>query len=592
MRDLAQKGITIISIQDEYLSVISKQMTDIAGDLIRIRPISIKNLSREKISKDEIVLLGSNFILPLVRPFLPEETRFVIAERGFNYVNMAKILSAPRGQNILIVNDTKQTTDETVQALQEVIFEHNYYGYNPNAEIPLNIDFVVTPGEVQLVPEGLFEVIDIGYRVLALETVFELFEVLELDYSQFFLTNRYMKSLVSLSNEGSNLKITPASYNKWTENADGKTTAVYYFDDVIAHSKAMKDVLFIAKKLAKMSDPVHVFGETGTGKRMLAQAMHNDSLINKGPYLNINCAGLTEAVLERVLFGSGIDGQNTPGLFEMADGGTLCIEDIDELPISLQGRLLQTLEEGQVIRLGEHHPIPVRVRIITTSNIDLSLLVEEKKFRKDLFYYLAALTCKVPSLSERKEDLESLIQTYLHSHLHRETLNISPYMIELMQRYSWPGNVKELFNAFSYMACLEESELTLQSLPFYLRGRLQKNIDEPLLIQEMTESELNELIVGIEEHGFLEESIAILEVFEQGKKQFESYGRTVVKNRLQTKGFSLTEQQLRLRLEVLNQWELLIVRQGRSGTTISRKGELFLQMLLHKEINYTKETVE
>lgn len=571
-----KKVLTIISIQDEYLAMISKQMTEIAGDLIRIRPISIKNLSREEISKDDIVLLGANFIFPLVRPFLPDGVNCVIAERGFNYVNMAKLLSSPKGKNILVVNDTKENTDETVQALQEAVFEHNYFSYNPDSDIPFNIDYVVTLGEMQLVPEGGFEVIDIGYRVLALETVFEVFKLLGLDCSHFFLTNRYMKSLVALSNDTNNLK-TPASFSKWT--GEGGKTAKYFFDDVIANSKAMKDTLYIAKKLAKISDPVHIFGETGTGKRMLAQAIHNDSFMKDGPYLSISCAGWPPDVLERYFYGTELDGQISPGIFEMANGGTLCIEDIDELPISLQGRLLQTLEEGQVFRLGGKQPISVQVRIITISNNDLSLLMEENKFRKDLFYYLAVLTCKVPSLSERKEDFESLIQTYLQSHLFHEKLAIPPDLINLLKHYSWPGNVKELFNAVSYMACLVEKELTLESLPFYIKGRLQKNIKESIPLQEMTESELNELILNIEEHGFLEESLAILEIFEQGKKQCESYGRTVVKGRLQENGITLSEQQLRLRLEVLNQLELLNVRQGRSGTTISRKGELFLQMI-------------
>ncbi|MED4203325.1 sigma 54-interacting transcriptional regulator [Neobacillus mesonae] len=573
---MVEKELIVISIQDEYLSMISKQMTEIAGDLIRIRPISINNLSREEISKDDIVLLGANFIFPLVRPFLPEGVKYVTAGRGFNYVNMAKLLSSPKGKNVLVVNDTKQTTDETVQALQEAVFEHNYYSYNLDSEIPLDIDFVITPGEIQLVPEGRFEVIDIGYRVLSLETVFEVFTLLGLNCSQIFLTNRYMKSLVALSNESSHSKITPAYFSKW---GIGRGTAKYYFEDVIANSKVMQDTLYIARKLAKMSDPVHIFGETGTGKRMLAQAIHNDSFNKEGPYLSINCSGRPREVLERELYGSELDGQITPGLFEMANGGTICIEDIDELPLALQGRLLQTLEEGQVIRIGGHHPVSVRVRVITISNYDLSLLVDEGKFRKDLFYYLAVLPCKTPSLSERMEDFESLIHTYLESHLFHEKLVIPPDMINLLKYYSWPGNVRELFNAVSYMACLVEKELTLESLPFYIKGRLQKYVKESMPLPDITESELNDLIFNIEEHGFLEESLAILEVFEQGKKQCESYGRTVVKGRLRENGFTLSEQQLRLRLEVLNQLELLNVRQGRSGTTISRKGEVFLQMI-------------
>lgn len=576
---MVDKVVTIISIQDEYLSTVSKQMTEIAGDLIKVRPISIKNLARETISEGDIVLLSANFILPLVRPFLPPGVRCIEAKRGLNFVNIKKLLFAPQGQNILVVNDTKHTTEETIQALRETVFEHNYYAYAPDTPIPEQIDYIITPGEMQIVPEGNMKVINIGYRVLALETVFEIFEALELDCQLFFLANRYMKSLVALS-IGNHAHKMGSTISKWMEYKGGKT-AKYFFDDIIAHSQAMNDVLKIARKLAKTGDPVHIFGETGTGKRMLAQAMHNDSSVKMGPYLNINCAARSSDMLERELFGTESGGQTFPGLFELANGGTLCIEEIDELPVSLQGRLLQVLEEGQVIRINGQTPIPIQARIISTSDTDLSLLVDEGKFRRDLFYYLAALTCKVPSLSERKEDFELLIQTYLQTHLHRGDLVIPSDMIKLLRQYSWPGNVIELFNALSYMACLDEKEITLELLPFYMKGRLQKAAVYSIP-QEMDESELNELFMSIEEHGFLEESLAILEVYDEGKKQHTSYGRAMVQKRLEEKDISLSEQQLRTRLDALNQLELLNVRQGRSGTTISRKGELFLQTLRMK----------
>jgi len=575
---LASKVITIISIQDEYLSMVSKQLKGIFGDLIRIRPISIKNLARETISEEEIVLLGSKLILPLAQPFLPQGMKCIEAKRGLNFVNMKEILSIPKGKNLLVVNDTKYTTDEAIQSLREIVFEHNYYAYDPDTSIPEQIDYIITPREMQLVPEGAKNVIDIGYRVLSLETIVEILGMIEVDYDQFLLANRYMKSLVALSNDRSTFTI-DSTFSKGIKCVD-EHKAKYFFDDVITYSQAMKDALYIARKIAKTTNPVHIFGETGTGKRMFAQAMHNDSPVNSGPYLNINCVARPLDVLERELFGCELEGEVSQGLFEMAYGGTLCIEEIDELPVPLQGRLLQALEEGQIIRVGGHSPVPVKVRIITTSNIDLSLSAEENKYRKDLFFYMATLTCKVPSLAERKEDFEPLIQTYLQSHLNRDGLVIPSDMIQLLKTYSWPGNVKELFNALSYIACLEEKEITLELLPFYMKGRLQKELTDSILQTKMEENEFNELIVKIEEHGFLEESLAILEVFDQGKKKQLSYGRTIVKKKLQeNKNITLSEQQLRSRLEVLNNLDLLNVRQGRSGTTISGKGELFLKLL-------------
>lgn len=572
---MAEKIVTIISIQDDYLSQVTKQLKVIIGDMVRIRPINIKDLAREKISKDEIILLGGNIIYPLVQPFVPEGVKCISGKRSLNYVNMAKLLSSPKGKRILVVNDSELTTEETAQALKEVVSEHNYYAYQPGEPIPEQIDFVITPGETKLVPDGIVEVIDIGFRLLSIETVFEICEEFGLNYSQALLMERYMKSLVILSNQNEIYKLDSISNQRVEHIADRR--AKYFFDDVVAISQAMKDALYMLKMFAGLSNPVHIYGETGTGKRILAQSIHNDSLVKEGPYLNINCAARPLDILERDLFGSEIDGNITPGLFELANGGTLCIEEIDEMPFSVQGRILRVLEEGKIIRIGGHLPIPIQVRIITTSKSDLSLLVDDNKFRKDLFYHLTVFTCKVPSLSERKEDFEALIDMYLKSYLQRNDLEIPQEIINVLMQYPWPGNVKELFNAISYIACLKGKKLSFDLLPYYIKGRLEKNMEETLLPQMMLESEWNSLVLRIEEHGFLEESIAILEVFEQGKKLHESYGRNVVRERLQRKGIELSVQQIRLRLEVLNELELLNVRQGRSGTTISRKGELFLE---------------
>ncbi|SOC38489.1 sigma 54-interacting transcriptional regulator [Ureibacillus acetophenoni] len=572
---MGEKIVTIISIQDDYLSQVTKQMKIIIGDMVRIRPITIKDLAREKIAKDEIIVLGGNIIYPLVQPFVPEGAKCISGKRSLNYVNMSKLLSSPKGKRILVVNDSELTTEETIQALKEVVSEHKYYAYHPGETIPEQIDFVITPGEMKLVPDGIAEVINIGFRLLSIETVFEICDVFELQYSRTLLIERYMKSLVVLSSLTGNYKLDSISNQRAETISDSK--AKYCFDDVVAFSQAMKDTLYMLKIFAGLNNPVHIYGETGTGKRMLAQSIHNESLVKEGPYININCAARPLDILERDLFGSEIDGKITPGLFELANGGTLCIEEIDEMPLSVQGRILHVLEEGKIIRIGGHLPIPIQVRIITTSKSDLSLLVEDNKFRKDLFYHLTIFTCKVPSLSERKEDFEALIDMYLKSYLQRNDLEIPQEIIHVLMQYTWPGNVKELFNAISYIACLKGKKLSFDLLPYYIKGRLEKNMEKTLLPQMMLESEWNSLVLRIEEHGFLEESIAILEVFEQGKKLHESYGRNVVKERLQSKGIELSVQQIRLRLEVLNDLELLNVRQGRSGTTISRKGELFLE---------------
>ncbi|MEX2104586.1 MAG: Fis family transcriptional regulator, partial [Bacilli bacterium] len=187
---MIDRTLTIIAIQEEYLSTISKQVQEIAGDMIKIRSITVKDLAREAIPLGETVLLSGEFILQLVKPFLTPEIKYIVAKRGLNFVNMRELLSLPKGQHILIVNDNKLHTDEAVQALSESVFEHYYYPFYPDSPVPVDIDYVVTPGEKQLVPQGWHNIIDIGPRVLDLETIYELFNHFGLIHNHSLLTKR------------------------------------------------------------------------------------------------------------------------------------------------------------------------------------------------------------------------------------------------------------------------------------------------------------------------------------------------------------------------------------------------------------------
>jgi len=174
-------------------------------------------------------------------------------------------------------------------------------------------------------------------------------------------------------------------------------------------------------------------------------------------------------------------------------------------------------------------------------------------------------------LSERKDDFKALIDTYLKKYLNRSKLNISDEVMDILKQHCWLGNVRELFNVISYLACIDEKVIRPNSLPFFIKVKEQGGINIREISKKVDE---DKLISEIEKHGFLEESIAILEIFSEGKKRYTSYGRIALRKLLEDeKGIKLSNQQLRLRLEVLNNLNLLIVRRGRSGTTISREGE-------------------
>jgi hypothetical protein len=319
-----KRRVHVISIQEEYLEIISKQLIEVLGDRIEIYSVTIKNLKMGIILPGDIVILSKEILKGITRPFIPASCPIIIGKREINIVNTKELIILPDGQNILVVNDTIEQSIETAFSLKNIYFEHSYFvddGVNP---IPDDIDFIVTPGEKRLVPEHFTNVIDIGPRLLNFQTFLELSNLIDEDYDRQHLMNRFMKSQISLAKE--------------------------FIHDLV-------------------------------GKR--------------------------EATLELV------DLYNPP---------------------------------------------------MNTSNFVL------------------------------------------------------------------------------------------------------------------TDDKINSITTKIEEHGFLEESIKILELYEGGKKQFQSYGRLKVKQMLEASGFSLSEQQVRIRLEVLQELGLLLARQGRGGTTITTVGEKFLEV--------------
>lgn len=567
--------VLIIAIQEEYLSIITNQIKEIFSKDINIRSMTVKDLTMKTVEADEIILLATNLIAPLVMSIIPRGVTSFIIKRGINMMNIKRLLDIPEGKSILVVNDTQNNTEETIEELKENVFEHNYYPYSPDEPIPDFIDYVITPGEIDLIPKGISNVIDIGTRVIDIETIFELNKCFKMQYKKSLLVKRYMKSLVSLSLEDDFIN-EDREQDMRLSDID-KDNVKFTFKDIITESKAMQELVFIAKGISTINKPVYIMGEAGSGKSVIAQAIHNESDFKNGPFININCATRSMDNLEKELFGIERDRQYMPSLFEMAEGGSLCIDEIGEMSLELQGRLVQAIEESKIIRSHGEKLIEINVRIIITSSIDISALVSRGLFRKDLRYLIFAFSFKIPSLEERKEDFEPLVRLCLSKYLNRDDMTITDDVMEVLKEYTWDGNVRELFNVISYMASLNEKIITEKCIPYFVKIKNKTNrmaIVEPIKVDE------KKIIKTLENRGFLEESITILEIFAEGKKKNTSYGRTIVTKILLSKGITITDQQLRLRLQVLNELNLLIIRQGRSGTTISREGEGFLKKIM------------
>jgi len=195
--------------------------------------------------------------------------------------------------------------------------------------------------------------------------------------------------------------------------------AKYSFDDIIGESKIIKDTINQAKKIGKTSTTILIAGETGTGKELFAQSIHNISPRKDGPFVAINCAALPENLLESELFGyeegafTGAKKGGKIGMFELAHGGTIFLDEVGEIPLSLQGRLLRVLQEREVLRVGGDYILNVDIRVIAATNVDLYEKVKEGKFREDLYFRLNILDLRLPSLRERKEDIPLLVMNFI-----------------------------------------------------------------------------------------------------------------------------------------------------------------------------------
>ncbi len=244
-------------------------------------------------------------------------------------------------------------------------------------------------------------------------------------------------------------------------------TAKYTWDDIVSKGPRLKEALAQASRASENSSSVVILGESGTGKELFAQAIHNASCRADKPFVAINCAALPENLVESTFFGyadgafTGARKNGQTGLFEEADGGTLLLDEISEMPFELQAKLLRVLQEGEISRIGSSKAISVDVRIICTCNRNLLSCVDEGKFRADLFYRLNVIDINLPPLREGKGDIPSLISNFLLSIAVREdspSMVVAEDTMDLLLAYDWPGNVRELNNVLERAVSLADQE--------------------------------------------------------------------------------------------------------------------------------------
>ena len=246
------------------------------------------------------------------------------------------------------------------------------------------------------------------------------------------------------------------------------------FAKIIGKSNAVNKLIELAKKVAVTDTTVLLLGETGTGKELLAEALHLASRRRKGPFIPINCAAIPKDLQESELFGhkkGAFTGAHTDkkGYFEVADRGTILLDELGEMSADLQAKLLRTLESKTINRVGDTTPIPIDVRIVAATNRDLFDDTRDDEFRKDLYYRLSTFTIELPSLRERKDDIPLLALHFMSVNAEKIGKNIqsmSKEYMDMLQRHPWPGNVRELKNVIERSVILSDgTELTAETLP-------------------------------------------------------------------------------------------------------------------------------
>lgn len=335
--------------------------------------------------------------------------------------------------------------------------------------------------------------------------------------------------------------------------------AKYNINHIIGESEEIKKVKSLIKRMAKSDSPVLITGESGTGKELVAQSIHNLSNNKNRHFVAVNCAAFNPSLLESELFGyeggafTGAMKEGKKGIFEMANNGTIFLDEIGEMPIDLQVKLLRVIQEGEIMRVGGSELIKVNLRIISATNVDLAKEVEEGRFRKDLYYRLNVLPINIPALRDRKEDVELLLNYF-------KKQNNSHFQLDkkaegIIKNHAWDGNARELINCVLYLDNLDKDLVEAEDLPYHIKNSINK---AKLVKREdfKIEDERQRVVLEILYEAFLNR---------------EKLGRKRISERAYGRNHHLSEYDVKRILKELDGLGLVDVSIGRGGTSINKK---------------------
>ena len=279
---------------------------------------------------------------------------------------------------------------------------------------------------------------------------------------------------------------------------------------LLGESLPMQRLFELIENVAQTDAPVLIHGQSGTGKELVARAIHEESPRKDKPFIKVNCAALNENLLESELFGhekgsyTGAD-RTRIGRFEAAHEGTIFLDEIGDIPLGTQVKLLRVVEEKEIERVGDHKPIPVDVRIISATNKDLENLIAQNLFREDLFFRINVFPLKCPSLSERLDDIHLIVQSFIEQNAaksNKKIVGLTPDAMEILFTYSWPGNIRELRNAIEYAFVLCSGNwIGVEHLPPKITAGNNRALTRPHQNAVSSEEERKRLIDALRQVG-------------------------------------------------------------------------------------------
>ncbi len=340
----------------------------------------------------------------------------------------------------------------------------------------------------------------------------------------------------------------------------------YTINDIIGSSQEIKKCKQTAIRMAKSDSAILITGESGTGKELFAHVIHNNSSRKDNQFVAVNCSSFPENLLESELFGyedgafTGSRKGGKPGLFEIAHGGSLFLDEIGEMPMHLQNRLLRVLQEHEVMRIGGNSVINIDVRIITATNIDIESRIKQDKFRKDLYYRLNVLPLNIPPLRERTDDVFEILEYYKKKYKGKFTL--SDEVKYFFSNCNWDGNIRQLKNYIKYFANLDKLVIGIDDIPI-------TNIQNYPITANHTDKLIEcEKIINSDEEIY----IIILKILYDYYKQKKKIGRKQMSLELEKQNIYKSEQEVRNYFKLLEQYNYVIIGNGRGGTQITKNG--------------------